>query len=407
MDRNVHLRLYGTIEHGAEDSLAWDLYQSEAVSRLRDISLSSTPPRFAPHGMAASRFEHSVGVGYLARKLCDWRSPLAEHRDLLTAAALCHDIGSPPFSHISELFFWELTGRTHEQQTQDLLAPGTELQTLLSSYGVDAKRVVEIITGREPFLGPLISGTIDLDNVDNSIHLLVSLGYHEDSPYHPLRLLRAFKVRAEQIQLDSGYLSEILGWQEGRRLLYDLLHSEPNLSSASMLYRALEYAFAANKLSEDFFALDESDALHVLRRRCGKPAGKLVESALRWQQYPLLHQTLAREEDPRLVAIYDDWKARKRFTDAIADEIGVPRDEVALYVGRDRGEKAITLPFIGEHAGPVRELFAQRSGLQRVALFAHKDHVRLRGTQKVVRAIARTINALPEPSGDASRHVFF
>lgn len=409
MQRTIHIALYGSIDH-AEQDLLWDCFQTEPLARLRDISLSSTPSRFAPHGMAASRFHHSVGVAHLADKLCDLRQGLRPYRKLLTCAALCHDIGSPPFSHISELFFWDATQHTHEQQTAKMLAPGTELNSLMEWSGVDGEEVVQVITGNHDPLGPLLAGSIDLDNLDNSLHLLRSLGY-DYAPYHPLRLLKAFRFRNGKISLDSGYLSEILGWAEARRALYDLLHAEPNLSSATMLYRALEFGYANGALDESFFALGESDALYHLRSGCGEQAAEITDLLLRWKQYPLVYAQTSSEEDPRLVSLYDDWGARKRLTDRLADELGLRPQELAFYVGRDRGAKNIDLPFIGEHAQPAAALFENRKGSQRVAVFAHKRCRDLHGfdalgrVPKVEEAVTAAVSELPEaPSGG---HIFF
>jgi len=408
MKRSVHLRLYGEITHPSpREDLAWDLYQSWALARLRDVSLSSVPPRFLPHGMAASRFEHSVGVGYLARRLCDLRPQLASRRKLLVSAALLHDIGSPPFSHISEIFMHDLTGQTHEERTAELLRPGGELAGILEEHGVPSAEVVELITGRHPELGPLIAGSIDLDNIDNSQHLLVSLGHAEKALYDPLRLIRAYRLRRGRLCLDTEYLPEILAWQQARRELYDVLHSEPNLSSAAMLYRALESSYAAGKLPPAFFLLEEAEALHHLRCEGTSTARKLTGRLLRWQQYPLIHQRLSAREDPRLVALYDDWRARRDFTDGLAERLGIPPDEIAVYVGRDRATKSIDLPFTGQGAGAVQELLRGAKGKQRLAVFAHKRHGRLRGTKRLEEAVAEAIAELPEPQGEREAHAFF
>lgn len=407
MDRVIRLRLYGEIDHqGDEGDFAWQLYQSEAMTRLRDVSLSSTPSRFAPHGMAASRFEHSVGVGYLARKLVDWREPLKDSRFDLLASALLHDIGSPPFSHISEIFLWDMTGRTHEEETARLLHKRGELASILRSYKVDPRRVIEIINGRDPFLGPLIAGTIDLDNVDNSIHLLTSLGYDEEPPYHPMRLLKAFRVQNEQICLASDYLSEILGWQEGRSSLYRVVHLEPNLSSATMLYRALEYAYRGDYLDQDFFRMGESEAMGFLLNQAGREPARLLSLALRWHHYPLIYQDLNKVEDPRLLSLYDDWRARRRFTDRIAKDLDIRPGDIALYVGRDRGEKAIHLPFVGEHSDEVAAFFHSRKGNQRLSIFAESSYQYLRDTKKVKKAVRRALRDIPEAPGSGG-HVFF
>lgn len=408
MQKIVRLRLYGEIDHQGEDGdMAWQLYQSQALTRLRDISLSSTPSRFAPHGMAASRFEHTVGVGFLARKLCDWRKDLEADRLHLLAAALCHDIGSPPFSHISELFLWDQSGRTHEEETARLLTPDGEIDQILRAYNVDAKRVASAVRGEDPRLGPLVAGSIDLDNIDNSLHLLVSLGYHDDPPYHPLRLLRAFRIsESKGIRLDTSLLSEILGWQEGRRQLYDILHDEPNLSSSTMLYRALEYAYSGGFLEASFFRMGEGEAMQHLLKSCGGEASRLISLALRWKQYPLVFQSVSREEDPRLASLYDNWRERKRFTDRIAADLDIPRGEIALYIGRDRGEKAIDLPFRGRHSSEVSALFRYRPGKQRLAIFTDKSHSSLARSSKLQKAIEKATDQLAE-SDPEERHVFF
>jgi HD superfamily phosphohydrolase len=406
MERTVRLSLYGDIDHDSpEFDLVWDLFQSGPLTRLRDISLSSTPSRFAAHGMAASRFEHSVGVAYLARKLADWRPTIRDDRDLLMAAALCHDIGSPPFSHISELFMYQLSGRTHEQETEMLLAPGTELDELLRSYRVDPQRVVEIINGQDEILGPLIAGSIDLDNIDNSIHLLGSMGYEADR-YDPLTLVKAFRFHQGSAHLDTQYLSQIVGWAETRRELYDILHAEPHLSSATMLYRAIEFAFAAGLIDEQFFTMGESDALFFLANRCGSETASLIDRTLRWKQFHLVYEIVNQDHDHRLLSLYEDWAARKAFTDELAERLGLANQDFAVYIGNDRGEKAIALPFYGRNAEEVSSLFANRRGKQRLSLFAAPDHLRLKGTKKIAQETERAIANLPEVA-ETSVHAFF
>lgn len=372
MPRTIQLPLYGAIEHGPEDNLSWELYQSEHFSRLRDISLSSVPSRFMPHGQACSRFQHSVGVAYLARKLCERRPFLRPHRNLLIAACLCHDIGSPPFSHVAEIFLQNMTRATHEQQTARMLRNGSELHTILSRYDIDGQEVAQIVLGTHNPLGPLVAGTIDLDNIDNSLHLLVSLGYQNPLPYHPLELIQAFHFSGGRPSLDSRHLSKILGWAEARRALYDLLHSKPNLSSASMLYRALELAYSHGDLAPSFFRLGESDALHHLHNNCGRGVGSLIDALLCWRQYPLVHEQSSEKEDPRIAALYGDWQARKNLADHLAHELNLRPHELALYVGRDHGEKSISLPFTGPSVDAAEALFKDRRGRQKLVIFAHE-----------------------------------
>lgn len=406
VNRIVRLPMYGDVTHESpEYDLIWDLFQTEALTRLRDISLSSTPSRFSAHGMPSSRFEHSVGVAYLARKLCDWRPGLREHRDLLMSAAICHDTGSPPFSHISEIFMFDLMKATHEQETANLIKDGTEVGELLKGARVDPDEVVSLINGEHADLGVLIAGSIDLDNIDNSIRLLRSMGYPAGA-YDPLSLIRVFRVNNGDIKLDTSHLSQILGWAETRRELYSILHSEPHLSSSVMLYRAIEFAYHDGLIEPEFFRMGESDALFFLAKRCGKDSAALIEEALRWRQYHLCYEERTFEPDPRLVGIHNDWKARKALADEIADRLKIPARQVSIYVGNDRAEKKIGLPFTGEGSEAVSQLFSNRRGKHRFSVFLPKEHRRLKDTKKIADQVKRAINGLPEPDS-ADSHDFF
>jgi HD superfamily phosphohydrolase len=404
--RQIYLDLYGPIVfESPDDDLFWELFQTEAFARLREISLSATPSAFAPHGVALSRFQHSVAVGFLARKLCDRRPSLRPYQRLLVTAGLCHDLGSPCFSHTAEIFSYALTGRTHEQETMRVLDGRGEVGRLLRRFAVDPREVVQLITGDDEHpLSPLIAGSLDLDNISNSQDLLRSLGYRDELLYHPLKLVEAFRFREGRVVLDSSYLAEMLGWAEARRKLYGLLYSESNLSASVMLYRAIEFAFARGAVDIGFFRLSEPDALSYLRHEVGGETSSLIRDAYQWRHYPCIFERHSREEDMRLVSLYDDWRLRKEFTDRIADELGLKPVELTLHVGRDRGEKAITLPFVGEHAEAAAALFSGSKGRQRLSLFAHPRHVDLRHAQRVVETVDRCLCDLPE--APAVGHVF-
>mmetsp|Transcript_1599 Transcript_1599/g.3568 ORF Transcript_1599/g.3568 Transcript_1599/m.3568 type:complete len:798 (+) Transcript_1599:132-2525(+) len=79
----------------------------QRLSRIKQLGSCFLVYRGATH----TRFEHSLGVAHLAKKLCE---AIAERqpnlhttkKDILcvTLAALCHDLGHGPFSHIFEVF---------------------------------------------------------------------------------------------------------------------------------------------------------------------------------------------------------------------------------------------------------------------------------------------------------------
>jgi len=407
MDKILQLPLYGPIDH-RDERLAWQLFQTQAFARLRDISLSSSPSRFIPSGQAASRFAHSAAVGMLGRRFADQHgSLLGHHRDVLQAACLCHDLGSPPFSHISEVFLYDATGRTHEQRTRDILTDTSQdVAQVLADHDVSAEEVVSCIVGDHPFLGALVAGSLDLDNLDNSLHLLLSLGHAPTPlPYHPIALIdEALTMTADGPALRTGGLRQVLGWAEARRLLYDVLYGEASQSSATMLYRALEMARAQAPLPDGFFDWGESRALTWLEDQAGPDAAYLVGQLSAWRHFPVLHVRVLDQPDGRITALYDRWQLRRDITDAIAAQLDVPERELCLYVGSDRGAKAIRLPWLGDGAHAASELFSGTTAGQRLAVYIHKRHHHRLAPIDVTVAVDEALAGVDEVQ---SAHAFF
>ena len=286
MQRIVHLPIYGPIDHGPERDLAWDLFQTDSSARLRDISLSSVPSNFSPHGMPASRFQHSAAVSHLAYLAGRYLELDRETRDQLVAAAILHDAGSPPFSHISEGFMHDLLGRHHEAEVARVLEEDQSVVYALDKHQVDAQAVLSAILGKHPRLGGLLAGSIDLDNIDNSLHLLHSLTGIHPLPYNPEKMIEAFCWDGNQLALHSDYLAGVLAWEDTRKQLYQVLYQPVNLSAAG-LYRAMELAYDQQALGEDFFRMREDQALRFLAD-LGGGSRELVHSLATWHHYPEL-----------------------------------------------------------------------------------------------------------------------
>lgn len=406
MRKTIAVPLYGQLDH-AGAPMAWDLMQTRAFGRLRDVSLCSTPSRFLPHGQAASRFTHSVAVAWLARRLAD-RFPqiLGEHRSVLETAALCHDLGSAPLSHVSELFLYEQHGVTHEQRTLALLRDDPELSEILAEHDVDPVRVAAAICGEDPILGPVVAGSLDIDNIDNSVSLIASLGHAPDPlPYHPVTLLdEALVITETGPVLHTRGLRHVLGWMDTRRLLYDVLHCEVQQSSSVMLYRALEFARAQAPLPDGWETWTEGRLLCWLEDDAGPESAWLVDQLSCWRQFPRLAGLRRARPDQRICSLYDSWQLRRDFCDRVGDTLGIPARELCVYAGQDRAAKPIGLPWIGDRADQAAALTGTSAATQSLAVYAHKRH---RGLPAglVSSAVADALDDLPVAS--AAAHCFF
>lgn len=149
--------------------------RTEVVSRLKDVSflgaIDHSPWARGTGAYLTSRFDHSVGVAYLA-ELAASRFELNERqRNLAVAAGLLHDIGHGPLSHSLEADFEKEFGINHHGMTEELLtgasARARTLRRVLGEFGVDAGEVLLLIEGQlnHP-LAVLFGGPINFDTIE-------------------------------------------------------------------------------------------------------------------------------------------------------------------------------------------------------------------------------------------------
>jgi uncharacterized protein len=142
---------------------------------VRQLGLTSLVFPGAEH----SRFAHSLGATHvMARLLARMRSIQAvlpaelridaEAEADAIAAALLHDLGHGPFSHLFEEVMPE--ARRHEDWTLDVvLDPATEVHGALVALSAGMpERIAALIAGRHRlgYLARCISGTLDADRCD-------------------------------------------------------------------------------------------------------------------------------------------------------------------------------------------------------------------------------------------------
>ncbi|MHA1682097.1 MAG: HD domain-containing protein [Promethearchaeota archaeon] len=154
------------------------LIDSLPVQRLRRIrQLAGT--EYVYPGATHTRFEHSLGVMYLAGRLCDILNEnshregngtvVNEHyKKAIMSSALLHDIGHGPFSHVFEKLY-EDKKKNHEDISRWLIK--TYLVPVLEKMDQDPDEISKLATGMEVdkdrmFMSQIIAGTIDCDSLD-------------------------------------------------------------------------------------------------------------------------------------------------------------------------------------------------------------------------------------------------
>jgi uncharacterized protein len=143
-----------------------DSREFQRLRRIKQLGLALYTYQGAEH----SRFTHSLGVLHLMTRVLDRLNEKyeirAEDRVAARAAALLHDIGHGPFSHVME----KVLGFHHEAWTvRAVLSEETEVGQELLAYSAELPdHIAQIIEGRfQPAaLAQLVSSQLDVDRMD-------------------------------------------------------------------------------------------------------------------------------------------------------------------------------------------------------------------------------------------------
>ena len=161
------------IRIGPSDAFLLELLDTPEFQRLRRIrQLGVSSLTF--HGAEHSRFSHSMGVFNFAQRIIDALKRryedikevtdyLKEHEKVVKAAALLHDIGHGPFSHMLERAFDD--GEKHEAVTTKIIRePDSEIHKTLEEASVCSEDVAGIIDGTSShqLLKDIVSSQLDI-----------------------------------------------------------------------------------------------------------------------------------------------------------------------------------------------------------------------------------------------------
>ena len=155
-----------------------DLIDTKVFQRLRRIRQLAMTFLVYP-GAVHTRFDHSIGVMHIAGRICKRLQEVNPSRisdedvDRVRLAALLHDVGHGPFSHVSEHLLDEFTykgkprEKIHEKITVDIIQTDPEINTILRDEERDF--VIEMIEGKEKrwdWRRDIVSSELDADKMD-------------------------------------------------------------------------------------------------------------------------------------------------------------------------------------------------------------------------------------------------
>jgi len=236
-----------------DDMLLIELIDTPEFQRLRYIKQLGLA-LFTYQGAEHSRFTHALGVMHLMTRVLDHLaqryhiSPQA--RVVARVAALLHDLGHGPFSHVIE----KVLGQNHERWTTRIISdPSTCVHTLLSSFSPDlpAQVIAAIEHRSQPaFISQLVSSQLDVDRLDYLLRDSLMTGAKYGN-YDLEWIIHALEVDEGQDRLfvSAQGLYAVEEYLQARYYMFRQVYFHRTLRSAevilkSILRRAVELARA-------------------------------------------------------------------------------------------------------------------------------------------------------------------
>jgi HD superfamily phosphohydrolase len=364
-------------EARADDALLVALIDTPEFQRLRHIKQLGLA-LYTYQGAEHSRFTHSLGVMHLMTRVLarlGERYQISEEAQVVArAAALLHDIGHGPFSHVIE----KALRQSHERWTTRIIADeSTAVHARLAEFDPALPRKVMAAIEhryRPAFIGQLVSSQLDVDRFDyllrDSLMTGVKYGIYDlewiihaleideanDRVYVSAKGLYAVEeyLQARYYMFRQVYFHRTLRSAEG--VLLSILRRAVELLGAGQLRflipgSVMERMLAGEALSTgDYLRFDDHDVMFYIKQWTQEADAILQDLARRFVErrlFKALDVNLAEAERARFLAV-----ARERVA-----ALGFDPD---YYLIEDR---AADVPYYGYYRAEGKgRIYIERSG---------------------------------------------
>ena len=347
-----------------------DLIDTKVFQRLRRIRQLAMTFLVYP-GAGHTRFDHSIGVMHIASRICTKLQELypekigTEDIDRVRLAALLHDVGHGPFSHVSEYLLdayaldradmGHTREKIHEKITVDIIRTDPEIREILSEDECDF--IAGMIQGQDmqDWQRDIVSSELDADKMDyllrDSYFAGVKYGIYDLEKIIESCLIEVDKTETslaisskgiyalEQLLLARYHMTQQVYWHR------------VSLISNEMIIRGITLAIeAGNTKMKELYQYDENDKENFIQKYLNYHDENVVDILRNCQQEKAhaifnrlygrkLFKTVAnlRLKDEtnirvkrRLLAMKDDPQLRQQLETAIADHLGIDADYVII-----------------------------------------------------------------------------
>ncbi|TMI58328.1 HD domain-containing protein [Candidatus Bathyarchaeota archaeon] len=339
--------IHGYVRISETERSVIDTRPVQRLRRIRQLAGSEFVYPAANH----TRFEHVIGAMHLAGALAQ-ALPIdvpERQQEQLRLAALLHDIGHGPFSHVFEPLLAKYLGKNHEDFVPWLVNE-TEIAQRLESADLNPKilgrlAIGKLSDGKQPFLDQIISSGVDVDKMD----YVVRDSFHTGAGYGSVdvhRLLYTMDIVENKLSVDGAAVatleSFLLARFESFRTIY---FHKASRAVQIMIVKALEAARDELRLldfdsPEDFLKLDDYKVWTELKE-CKKSRNIMKDLETRRLLKCAYEHTIFSPEE-KLSDMISNERVRADFEKEIARKAKITGEDVFI--------DAPTLPSVPYHS---------------------------------------------------------
>jgi len=331
-----------------------DSYPVQRLHRLRQLAGAE----FVYPGANHTRFEHSIGVMYLAGLLSE-NPNLSQHLSedevqTIRIAALLHDVGHGPFSHIFEHLLTKFLNKTHEDMTTWVIQK-SELSDIISKLGYDPDVIGKLAVGSlhkpgKAFIDQIIRSSVDVDKLD----FVVRDTHHTGAEYGYVdifRLIHMLDILDENLAVDLGALSALESFMLARiesfkSIYFHRVGRAAQIMIAMAMEKAKDELDLVNfKTPEAYLALNDYTTWTMLKK-CEK-SRKIMENLERRNLLKCAYDRTFYVRDKTISSIFSVEEIRNQMRDKIASEARVETQSIVIDVP--------TLPSVPYHHSVLLE----------------------------------------------------
>jgi len=316
-----------------------DSFPVQRLRRLRQLAGSE----YVYPGANHTRFEHSVGVMYLAGLLAEnpYLSSYFSEEDYQTIriAALLHDVGHGPFSHIFEHLLEKFLKKTHEDMNVWIVQK-SELKDILSKLGYDPNMIAKLSVGwlhkpGKAFMDQIIRSAVDVDKLDfvvrDTFHTGAQYGYVDI-----FRLIHMIDVLDENLAVDLGALSALESFiiariESFKSIYFHRVGRAAQLMLAMAMEKAKdELSLVAFKTPEEYLAFNDYTVWTGLKQ-CEK-SRRIIEDLEKRKLLKCAYEQTFYVKDKTISSIFTVEEFRNQIRDQIASRAKVNPESVVIDV---------------------------------------------------------------------------